>query len=221
MADEISNKTLAILLIAAIAISLGGTIFSLNRLAFLMRAPSITGYVLAPTGTATVTVSQTSSLRFSISALDFGTGSVNTTTTTNYCHMASGDAGGSIDGVAQCVSFNAAGTFKSLEIENDGNRNLTLVVKGSKAAAAFIGGTSPQFRFYVSNNETGSCATPLANETLNWVDVNTTDMNICIGTGLDYLDGRDSMDIHLNISIPYNSLTGAQSVTITATGIAV
>jgi len=41
--DEISNKTLAILLIGAIVISLGGTLISLNRLARI-RIPGITGF---------------------------------------------------------------------------------------------------------------------------------------------------------------------------------
>ncbi len=189
MTDEISNKTLAILLVAAIAISLGGTFFSLNRLALLTRAPGTTGYITNPTGTAKVNVTATGSLRFSLPSLDFGIGYVNTTNSNQYCSMASGnDGAGYKDGVHKCVDFNAANTFNSLEIENDGNRNLTLTLNSNKAASTFIGGSSPGFMFYTTNNDTSACPDP---EPDVWSDVNTTEMNICQGTGLDFLDTSD------------------------------
>ncbi len=219
MVDEISNRTLAILLIAAIAISLGGTMLSLNRLAGLSRQPQITGFATNPTGTAKVNVTSTASLRFSVPTLNFGIGYVNTSDSNQYCSMASGNGAGSKDGVHKCVNFNAANTFNSLEIENDGNRNLTLTLNSNKAASTFIGGSSPGFMFYTTNNDTSACPDP---EPDVWSDVNASaEMNICQGTGLDYLDSKDSMDIHLNITIPYNSLTGEQTVTLTVTGTAV
>jgi hypothetical protein len=214
MADEISNRALAILLISAIVVSLGGTLISLNRLS---RLSAMTGFITNPQGTAQVNVSQTAALQFSISNLNFGIGSVNTTTGGNACSMASGNnSAGYKDGVTRCIDFNEANTFNSLEIENYGNRNLTLTLNSNKNADTFIGGTNPGFKFYVTNNETNACPSPVPDA---WADVNASvEMNICSGTGLDFTDNADSLDIHLNITIPYNSKTGQQTVTLTVTG---
>jgi hypothetical protein len=84
MAEEISNRTLAILLIIAIAISLGGTIVSLNRLA-QVRVPVITGFA-SDQGTATVNITSQASLIFAVNSIDFGNGWVNSTAA-NTCEM--------------------------------------------------------------------------------------------------------------------------------------
>ena len=49
---EISNKTLALLLVAAIVVSLGGLLVTLNRLSSLYLQPSITGFAADNTGSA-------------------------------------------------------------------------------------------------------------------------------------------------------------------------
>jgi hypothetical protein len=52
------------------------------------------------------------------------------------------------------------------------------------------------------------------------MDVPTVNTYFCnqSGGGLSYLDNQDSMNINLNISIPYNSLIGVQQATLTVTG---
>ena len=54
---EISNKTLAILLLAAVAVSLGGTIISMNSLNRLGEITT-TGYATDPTGIVNLSVDQ-------------------------------------------------------------------------------------------------------------------------------------------------------------------
>lgn len=213
MVDEISNKTLAILLIAAIAVSLGGTLFSLNRLA---RLSGMTGYVTNPRALPRSMSARPPRLGSPVSSLNFGTGSVNTTSGNQYCSMASNHTTGYQDAVSRCIGFNGASTYKSLEIENDGNRNLTITMASTKNADTFIGGTAPAFKFYTTVNESLACGTPVPT---GWVDVNISSVNLCTSTGgLDFSDNSDSLDIHLNITIPYNSLTDQQSVTLTVTG---
>ena len=69
---EISNKTLALLLVAAIVVSIGGTLISLNNV-----NQGITGHVTSnATGTTSVNVGAVTTLRFDISSVDFGAGSV-------------------------------------------------------------------------------------------------------------------------------------------------
>jgi hypothetical protein len=216
MVEDLSNRTLAILLIAAIAISLGGTILSLNRLSTVMNMPSITGYVLTPTGTTNVTIQSQASLRFSIPGVDFGSGTVNTNASNQNCSMATNKVGASaFKDASGCTGFNASTTFISLELENDGNTNLTVNLTGV-TAATFLGGTTPAFKFKVSNNESNSCLSPGPQ---NWTEVNATSMTVCTaGKGLDYLDNSDSLTVDINISIPYNAITGSRTATLTATG---
>jgi hypothetical protein len=220
MADEISNRTLAILLIAAIVVSLGGTFFSLNRLALISQQPGTTGFVTNPTGQARVNITSLASLRFSIGTVDFGTGYVNTTAGNQYCSMAAiNQSTGYLDGIAQCVGFIKVNS--TLQIEDDGNTNLSLVITSDRTPATFIGGSVPVFKYQVVNNgtETGSCPVP---SPALWNDLNTNTSTICAAAtnGLGYLDTNDSLNINLNISIPYNSLTGQQTATLTVTGTA-
>ncbi len=222
MVDEISNKTLAVLLIVAIALSLGGTLVSLNRLSSVVRGPSITGFATSTgTGTTNVTILSTGSIRFAVNNLDFGVGAVNTTGGNQVCSLASGTASGSKDPSSKCINFSAEATLKSLQIENDGNLNLSVNLTSNKNAAGFIGGgvsALEQFRFKIENNESDSCATvgPAA-----WADMNTTSMAICTtAEGLGFAPTRNSLLVHINITIPSDSLlTGTNQVaTLTATG---
>ncbi len=80
---DISNRTVVLLLIATIIISLGGAFISLStvnsRLSGMGLAP-ITGFALTPNATATVEITTTSSIKFqtAASSVDFGSGGVNT-----------------------------------------------------------------------------------------------------------------------------------------------
>ena len=115
MADEISNKTLAFLLVVAIAISLGGTFVSMNRLNTLMNLPGVTGFATAnSTGTANVTITASASIRFAVNNLDFGIGAVNSSAGNTVCSLASGSVAAERDcGVARvCASAACAAAFR-------------------------------------------------------------------------------------------------------------
>jgi hypothetical protein len=227
MVDEISNKTLAVLLVVAIAISFVGTLVSINQLSSVMRlSGGITGYATASSsGTTNVTIQSSASIRFSRNNLDFGKGAVNSTGGNQLCSLASSSSGGSKDTNTRCINFTAAGSMNSLQIENDGTVNLTVNLTSDKAAAAFIGGPSVQelFRFTVTNNESNSCATPSPSV---WSTVNSTgQMAVCASTGgLGFTGSANSLNLDFNLTIPYDSLKAGstnQVVTITATGTSV
>ncbi|NOZ80214.1 MAG: hypothetical protein GXP63_00960, partial [DPANN group archaeon] len=65
--EEISNRSLAVLLVVAIVVSIGGTFMSLSK---LQQAPttiyvnkgSPTGYAISPNGTASVSITTTAEL---------------------------------------------------------------------------------------------------------------------------------------------------------------
>ena len=74
--DEISNKTLAFLLVGAIVISLGGTLISMNKLSDMAAA---TGLISSDKTNGTVTLNVTTSIAINVTddainlgQLDFG-----------------------------------------------------------------------------------------------------------------------------------------------------
>ena len=74
---EISNKTLTILLVIAIAVSLGGAFTSLSRLAAISALP-ITGFATSGTGKVNLSITETTSVAIS-GNIDFGSGYINST----------------------------------------------------------------------------------------------------------------------------------------------
>jgi hypothetical protein len=91
----------------------------------------------------------------------------------------------------------------------------------------FSPSASPVFRWKVSQNETNSCGNLTG--PASYVDVNTTapGTRICstffttgLG-GLNFLNDRDTIEIDLNVTVPYDSLQGTKRALIIATGTAV
>ncbi|MEK6848947.1 MAG: hypothetical protein AABY01_00055 [Nanoarchaeota archaeon] len=233
--DDITNKSLATLLIVAIVISIGGTWLVLNKAPGLLN---IAGAASTDTGTATVTINSVASIRFAYDAIDFGSGSVNTTSGNTLCIL---DTNGTNDST-KCQGFLANTSY--FQLENDGSTNITVQLLSSKPASTFIGGTNPQFRYAVFENETTSCrngtggtgyvdqigggtgnctATDGAggNCTVSprgWTDVNSTGVTgatICMRLG--FADLSDSLGFDINLTIPYDAPAGAKTATFTAT----
>jgi len=209
---EISNKTLAWLVITAVIISFAGTLVSLYKL----NNMSSTGYfTYNTTGTASVDVSKSVVLRYAISSVNFGSGSVNSSLGFNNCTL-------SINGSATiyktgCEGFNSTNIGgDSFILENAGTSYLNVTLNFSNNASTFMGGNGSlaRFRYGISENETGSCVGTISNTT--WTDaIENATINIC--TNLSWADATDTIRIGINISIPENA-AGSKSVNITAQG---
>jgi hypothetical protein len=219
---EISNKALAILLVVAIAISLGGTVLSLSRLTQVGR-PFMTGFAFSE-GTALVNITSTASIVFRENTMDFGTGSVNTSAGNTECIMAVEDSGlvkhataGDPTDNTTCVGFNAAAS--ELTLENDGNNGLIVQLMSSVDNTSFIGGTNPKFRWRVVDNESNTCNTALV--PANWIGVNTSSPGTQLCDAMDFRADNDSIDIFINLTIPYDSFKDQRTATLTATGTAI
>jgi len=221
---EFSNKTLAWLVVATIIVSLAGTLISVNRIS---KGPS--GFVtFNTTGNASVSITTQTQLNFIVSALNFGVGQVNASTSTNYqCNLSVNKSSTNIIRAGGCVGFNTTMTNGALTLENDGNTFLNVSLNFSANATNFIGGggapnPAPLFKFSVSENESGSCPGGMyaaANNT--YIDVTENSwINICNGTSaqnLQYADSTDSLSIGIFLGIPSNA-AGSKTVTITAMG---
>jgi len=199
MAD-FSNKTLAFVLVAALTVSLIGTLLSLNKL------NQITGGVTG-TGNASLYLNSTASIRFAVATVDWGTGSVNSSGST--CLL---DTAGTTTG---CTGFSAVS--QPLVIENNGDTNLSVQLTSNASGTQFIG-SGATFQWKVTNNETSSCPSPLP---AAYTDVNTSSPGTLICAALLPSTATNTLKVDLNVSIPLSlvtSATGQKAATLTVTG---
>jgi hypothetical protein len=219
---DITNRSLAGLLVVAIVISIGGTWLLANQSPGFL---AITGLTQSTdTGTAQLTVQTFGSIRFAVNSVNFGSGQVNTSGGNQGCIL---DTNGTNDS-NRCENFTANSV--GFQLENDGSANATIQLSFSNSASGFLGGdpTIAKYRYVVSNNETNSCSnstggfTCAANQNctvapIGWSDVNTTSPGTTICPKLLFTDLSDSLKVGINITIPYDSPSGAKLSTLTAT----
>ncbi len=213
--EEISNKTLAILLIGAIVISLGGTLISLNRLARI-RIPLITGFAPTDDATLALTISSLTEVNWTTASIDWGSGTV----AAGYDFCTLDTMQGSL--TANCTGFAPANGGGNLVLENIGNKNVSLNITISNNAAGFIGDGatySAEYYWNFSNAEADSCpATSLELTEGQWYLANTTTIIVCNSTGGGFLanDNSDTLNFDVRILIPSDATPGSKTSTITA-----
>ncbi len=220
---DISNKTLAMFLIAAMVISLTGTLVSLTRINQL----GVTGFATEnATGTAAVDISTEAALVFSYNTIDWGTGTVNATTQ-EYCNLTSNESESEniCSDTTYCIGFNCSGEANSAEgyfiLNNTGNEVFTNVtIEANKNASGFLGGSlpsGPSFKFKVGNvtGNTGDPCTVWNHTTYTEMDASSNGSISCYA--FNYQDGQDEIRMDVFISIPYDA-SGTKSATFTARG---
>ncbi|MCH8003660.1 MAG: hypothetical protein IH934_03425 [Nanoarchaeota archaeon] len=242
--NEVSNRTIMVLLVATIVVSLGGTFISLsavnNRLTSIGLAP-ITGFATVPNATATVTIVGASSIFFSQATVAFGSGSVDTAGGFNNCTLSTLDQ--NQEGANSGCSSGFLEVSNGFTIENDGNTNLSVELRTNQTAEQFIGIGSALFLWNVTVNESGSCVNK-SGTNRDVVEPNTTSSDTCGGSGpndcgaifeavsagatsaanknicpsLLFKDTSDALNIDINISIPSDAPTGAKLVGLIVTG---
>lgn len=215
MAD-LSNKALALLLLVAIVVSVGGTLFTLDR---VTKVGSATGRAvdLDATGKTNFSIQNSLSIRFINTLVPFGTGYVNGSLTS--CYM--GTNATPPLGTRGCIGFNATVDALNLTIENDGNVAANISLNFSKNATTFIGGNTvtPSFQYEVINAESSACATIGNGSTFKEVgaiEVNGTNARVC--TNLGFTDSADLLSVGFFLIIPENAAIGSHEVIVTALG---
>src|SRR3989338_4497832 len=132
---EISNKALAILLVLAIVVSIGGAVINIAKMSeFSGIIPTIKGITgMGTTGTVNVSLQATTNLNVTQTFTDFGVGYVTTNT-----------FGARVNSTGNKTNWTVIGVFNplNLQLENIGNVNLSVSVSADKSAANYLGGTS-------------------------------------------------------------------------------
>ncbi|MCX8147591.1 MAG: hypothetical protein N3D84_03940 [Candidatus Woesearchaeota archaeon] len=212
-ASDVSNKTVVVLLVLAILISIAGTFYSVSKLKAV--SSGITGAdILTQEGNVQATITSVTAINFTVNSVSFGTGTV--AAICNNCTMHTPSV---IDSTC-CVGFTSPAS--GLVLENIGNKNASINLNFSNNAASFIGGTNPLFQLNVTEGEEGSCTnssapgSALAETWKNtFADVPTDNSEVCGNMHPD--QGFDKLVFDIKVRIPDNSLTGLRNTTVTAT----
>jgi len=200
MKKDISNKALAGLLIAAIVISLSGTMMVFDK-----QGSGITGYATEQNGTADINISGVTSIAIPQNNIDFGTSYVVSPNT--YCDVSyTSNGSGTIHEPSGCGTWSASG---DIQIENDGNQDANITIKAASDVATFIGGTSPAMDYRAENADASSCESGLES---SFASLTTSATDFC--DVLQYEDTEDTIRLGLKLRIPSDAV-GLKSNTIT------
>lgn len=211
MGEDISNKTLAILLAVSIVISLGGLLVFMTK-----GGEDITGAAISPVALARINITARASINWTVNTVDWGTGYVNGSA--QYCVLNTEGENNPLN----CTNFTTV--TQALLLENDGNRIVSVNISSNVTPAEFIGGTDPWFQWKLSNNESNSCgshnagnncyvnSSALQNQT--YTTVFTTPVEIC--PCFKFQNSNDTINTNLQVKVPSDSYTGVREATLTA-----
>jgi len=196
MAQEVSNRAIAILLVLAIVISITGTFVSLQRISRL----GVSGF--ATTGITNLTIATSKAITVT-NNIDFGSGYATDGTT---CTMESN----ATSAETNCNGAGSSGidwderplSVQYFVINNSGNVFTNVSANATDDATTWIGnyaGVAAYIAGHASTDSPNACD-----------DVNTTyqtlgtgaPVNICQGAGLNWVDGNDTVYAAVKVSIP-------------------
>ena len=226
--SEISNKTLSIMLVIAMIVSIGGAMINISQLAELTRiAPSLQITGCPTVGTVNITVQNQAQINLSTFQVDFGPGFVQGGTAARL-NTSSGK-----DGKENWTNVSGnAFSPDNITLENTGNQNIsvnfTSDVNGSELISRNTS-TTPisEFKFRGVNKEAGACNTT-TNLTTTYTNIsdpvteddsNTVQNDVC--KCMRWESANDEIYLNIHLLIPEGAPVGGKNATLTftATGI--
>ena len=199
---DVNNKTLALLLIAAMVFSLGGTILVMNN-------ASITGRAVGDTdATVYFNISANVDINFSTDSIDFGSGYV---IPGHLCELTS-EAASNIDG-ADCSAFDEQDA--GLILDNIGNRNASINLTFNETAATYLVNSdgNGNVSFMISEVNTDDCFGTLSHSSFTAI-MNTSSIQVCGGLRAGS-DANNQLRIDINITLD-EYITGSNTLLIDA-----
>ena len=210
---DMSNKSLALLLVASLVITLGATVVTLNKFNGL-EGTGLTGLVV-DSGWAAVNIAGLQGCNVD-STVNYGTGTVTGTTTL------SSDANNAGSGFNNCTQ---TGTVcGGLQVNNTGNANLRINFSSDVNATGFLSGNSvvqADFVYHIYNGTTNSTRTSggCGNNSgitawSSWQNVPEL-QNVTICHNLTFSDGTDVITMEFNTTLRTDTPSGQKNATIT------
>jgi hypothetical protein len=216
---ELSNKALAVLLLSAMIVSLGGTILSLNR----MNSVEVVGFATTGTGIVNLTIASFMSITTNDSSLvDFGACSLNDSRAINLTSMSTQDT------ATYCPSYVGV-NISNISVRNNGNVYVNVSIAssecgpgGGNVSCTFLNNSNLQvsenglFMFNTSNSGrstySGGCGTTVA-----WTTFNGSGTAYRACTNLNNAIPTNSFVTDFLVRLPRGLSTGAKINTITFT----
>ncbi|MBW2991068.1 hypothetical protein KY348_05190 [Candidatus Woesearchaeota archaeon] len=199
---DMSNKSLALLLVAAIVISLGGTLMSLNKLGEV----GVTGGATAGSGQVNLTISQNTSCTVDTD-VDFGSGAPTSTITIS---TESANAGNDF---TDCTGASAC---RGIYINNTGNTPINVTFNSSVNGSELLGGTHgiDHFKYLIDVSEPDSADACAGTEgASSWTNIEKlTDYTVCEEQNAS--DSLDEISIEFNVTINESTPEGNKTATI-------
>ena len=223
----VSNKSLAVLIIAAVVISLGGTIINLNKLnqfySLKNQESSNKEFTGLATGTGYVNLSITSSARCGVDTnVSFGSSGQPSVT-----YSLTSDKDNSLTTTFQnCTDAASTNNCKGIQINNTGNVNLNLTFTSNVDATSLLGSqtglSSADFRYWIINGSTTTNASQGCRNFTNGttqltagtqINMPTYEQQIC--NNLTFTDGNDVMHLEFNVTLQPDILPTTKTATLT------
>ncbi len=206
---DISNRTLGLLLVAAIVVSIGGTFISLNSLNNMSGGGLPTGFAITDTGNVTLNVADTVNILVNDSIINFGTCTMvlNASKTTS-----SYDSSGSpTDSQNFECSDTGGGIFPdNISVQNIGNvvAYVDAKIRTQDLPTTLFSDSAATFEFKgLTDAIYDGCGTP----TSAWAALtDASDLQAC--GNLNFTDGNDQFLFFVRANLTQNSVTGGTAV---------
>lgn len=212
---EISDKTLAALLVAAIVISIGGAILTITQVTNLVNIiPALQGITgLGSAGRVNVTVTALASINVAQPNVDFGIGYITTGQASTLLNSSEAQPA---SWTAESSSWNA----KDLQIANTGTVDVNVSFTSSATGTTMLSGTNPNFNYSAYNNVTAGCKTTDGTAAIPSLQMNSTAItsitvpyNIC--QNLSYVSATNSVNVTITLKFEQDVVAGNKTATLT------
>ncbi|MFP4112453.1 MAG: hypothetical protein ACLFUO_05630 [Candidatus Woesearchaeota archaeon] len=216
---SISNQTVIVTLLIAMAISIGGTLTVLIKLSNLPDARTpITGMADTQYGSASIEISQQVSIELdpNNNSIDFGT--CNAPDNPYVVNISSDMTAQEINDTI-IINCTDANTPSKIRILNTGNVETDINVVSDRNSQQLLTSASAEFKWFAKNSTlNGGCPTPgpsggIDQGNFDGTGDDTAD-NVCDELGFGT---NNAVDFFVNLTIPYDASTGGSEDTATLT----
>jgi len=192
--EEISNKTLATLLVVAIVISLAGTFFAMRGVSSVTNV--ISGAATSTSGEAAVNITQQLSIILRNTSVYFGSGLLYSNST--QCDLDSSLGAAYYD--TSCWNATVPNTPEPFLLENDGNVVADITITSVTAATLFTGSTAGSPAYKASVAEPGGRITGCDGTPQTALDLTASAQSLC--TSMNDSNLADQIEVDILMTVP-------------------